>query len=66
MTDFKPFWGLQARAALLGVALHAIRNDLERWSYVATVGPITQELPTLADVERWLTRLSAVVEGTNA
>lgn len=58
MTDPKRFSSLQARAALLGVSLVAIRNDLERWAFVVTVGPVTQELASLDDVEQWLTTLS--------
>lgn len=57
MSDPKAFSTLQARAALLGVALHALRNDLETWSYVATVGPVTVELATLDEVARWLSTL---------
>lgn len=63
----KRFATLQAQAALQGVELRAIRNDLERWSFVVTAGAITQELATLAEVEAWLSTVPAqLAEGQGA
>lgn len=59
---FKHFTTLQARAALLGIELHAITNDLERQSFIATQGPITREFLTLGEVDAYL----ASVEGSEA
>lgn len=52
--DPKAFSSLQARCALAGVVLAAIRNDSERWAYVVTHGAYTRELESLEAVEAWL------------
>lgn len=66
MNDPKRFSGLQARAALAGIELRAIRNDSERWAFVVTGGAMTQELTTLDDVEAWLRALALCMEGQSA
>jgi hypothetical protein len=66
LTDPKHFSNLQARAALLGVILLAVGNDAEHWTYIATLGPVTLDIPTLEGVERWLDGLSAMVEAKDA
>jgi hypothetical protein len=66
MSDPKHFSSLQAQAALRGVALHAIRNDFERWTFIATVGALTQELPSLGEVEQWLGRFAISAEAQSA
>lgn len=65
--QFKRFTNLQAVAALRGVELRAIRNDAERWSFIATVGPVTLDMACLEDVERWLAQSPAFTpEGQSA
>lgn len=51
---FKAFSTLQAVAAMQGVQLNAIRNDAERWSFIATVGAVTREFQSFDDVRVWL------------
>lgn len=63
---FKQFGTLQARAALAGADLRASRNDLERWTFYVTAGAITQELPSLEDVEHWVAALPSNLEGSHA
>jgi hypothetical protein len=62
----KSFSTLQARAALYGVELHAMRNDFERWTFIATAGALTQELPSLEEVEQWLGRFAISTEAQSA
>lgn len=54
MTDPKAFSTLQAKAAMRGMELSAIRTDAERWSYVLTSAAITRELESLEAVQAWL------------
>jgi ribulose-5-phosphate 4-epimerase/fuculose-1-phosphate aldolase len=63
MTDPKAFQTLRARSALLGAELHVSQTDAERWTCYGTCGPITVELPTLADAARWLDCLERLAEG---
>lgn len=67
--DPKRFSTLRARAALVGVELHACRNDAERWTFFAALGAETIEIPTLREVEIWLLGRfghSAALEGHDA
>lgn len=52
--DPKAFATLQARAALLGVVLHARQLDEERWTYFAEVGSASVDFASLEEVSRWL------------
>lgn len=58
MDQHKRFSSLQALAALQGVELRATRNDLERWTFIATAGAVTTELDSLDAVAQWLDALS--------
>jgi hypothetical protein len=67
MSDhFKRFANLQAMAALRGVVLEAIRNDLERHTFIATRNHITHEFPSLDAVQMWLEGCAILAEGSNA
>lgn len=52
----------RARAALLGVIVHSMRDDAGRPEYVATQGPWTVSLKSLDELETWLDR----IEGRHA
>lgn len=54
MSNPKHFSTLRARAALMGASLVALRNDLERYTFILTRDALTLELPTLAEVEAWI------------
>lgn len=53
-TNPKRFETLRAQAALAGIELRSVRNDAERWTFVAASGAVTVEIPTLEEVETWL------------
>lgn len=50
----KRYADLQARAALLGIELHSIRDHREEPCYVMTCGAVTWDLGTLDEVEEAL------------
>ena len=47
----------QARAAMLGVTLHALPDNGGRTEYIATRWALTKSFSELAEVEAWLVRL---------
>lgn len=53
----KAFANCQARAAMLGVTLHALPDDGGRTEYIATRWALTKSFAELAEVEAWLGRL---------
>lgn len=55
----KQFATLQARAALHGVALEALPDDLGRPAFIATQGGRTRPLASLCEVREWLDRVQA-------
>ncbi len=55
--DGKRFATARARAALRGVALHALEDDRGASLYVASQHALTRQFTDLAEVEHWLKRL---------
>lgn len=49
----------QARAALRGIALHALEDDRGRALFVASLHALTRQFDDLAAVEAWLDALEA-------
>jgi hypothetical protein len=47
----------RARAALRGIALHALEDDRGAPLYVASWNALTRQFGDLAEVERWLARM---------
>lgn len=50
----KRFETLRARAALSGVVLHTIENDIGQRAYIVTKWALTRELESLDAVAVWL------------
>lgn len=56
--DQKRVATLRARAALVGVALHAIDGDRGVPIYVASRWAMTRQFESLSDLESWLDRVT--------
>ena len=56
-TSSKVFATLQARAALVGVALSRIQDDRGNEVFIASKWALTKQLATLAEVEQLLVRV---------
>lgn len=54
----KQFATLAARAALAGVSLYRIDDDRGKEVFVVSTWVLTRELRSLAEVEKWLDRVS--------
>jgi len=57
----KRFETARARAALRGIALHAMDDDRGCPLYVASIHALTRQFADLAEVEAWLTAVDGAL-----
>jgi hypothetical protein len=60
LTAVKRFETARARAALRGVALHALDDDRGAPLFVASWNALTRQFADLVEVEAWLTTVDGV------
>lgn len=63
ITDKKRLANLRARAALVGVVLHALESDYGEMVYIFSRWAMTRQLDSIEAAERWLDGVTGVNHG---